>query len=240
MPSLWRSGCAEPEVLDRRAIHAQLSRWLDDDHHAKHKSWSWTLVGGDDGPRELQVGLLDDGLAARLLAGADRTRRSRCPIPGLGSGDSFQQVAAVSWAQLAAPAGARAWTVRFVSPVTFRRGNKFLPWPSPEAVFGSLRTTWRTYAPPSVGEIDLDLRLDPLIVAAIDGASVVERVELRAAEQGGEPRKVTVGGFLGAVRYALDGAADARVVDGLMRLAVFSGVGAYTTRGFGGVQLVAR
>ena len=38
-------------------------------------------------------------------------------------------------------------------------------------------------------------------------------------------------------RYAVDGGvADPQVIDALVALAPFSGVGAYTTRGFGGVR----
>ncbi len=36
--------------------------------------------------------------------------------------------------------------------------------------------------------------------------------------------------------YAIDSAVDRQAVDTLVRLAPFSDVGAYTTRGFGGVR----
>jgi CRISPR-associated endoribonuclease Cas6 len=214
MPSLWRCcwpACAD---LDRHAVHRTLSRWLDTDHHAQRKPWSWVADGSD-----LRIGLLDDQLTDRLLTGAAATS---APL---------EQLAAVKWSELRDGPAGDDWSVAFLSPVTFRRGNRFLPWPSPSAVFGSLRTTWRHFGAPEVGDLELDLKLDPLVVTAIDGASRTERVIMHRQDS------VLVGGFLGTVRYALDGAADPQTVAALVRLAPFSGIGAYTTRGFGGIRL---
>ena len=68
MPSIWRcrwTGSAEP---DRSVVHRTLSRWLDGDHHAQRKAWSWTCTE-DTSPREPLIGLLDDRLADRLCTG---------------------------------------------------------------------------------------------------------------------------------------------------------------------------
>ncbi len=220
MPSLWRCRLTSSVELDRSAVHRMLSRWLDTDHHAQRKPWSWTCAE-DTSPRELLIGLLDDRLAERLRSGADATNM---PV---------RQVAAASWSELRGGRARDCWQLEFTSPVTFRRGNRFLPWPSPSAVFGSLRAAWRHFGAPAVGDLELDLHLDPLIVTAVCGASRTERVTVH--EQAG----VLVGGFVGTVRYALDGGGvDPRVIDALVALAPFSGVGAYTTRGFGGVRRV--
>lgn len=125
--------------------------------------------------------------------------------------------------------------------MTFRRGNKFLPWPAPSPVFGSLRATWRTFAAPHVGDVDLDLSMDPLMVTAIDGASAVEKVVLKDPPAGrGSRVEVTVGGFVGSVRYTADGPVNTAAVEVLVRMAPFCGVGAYTTRGFGAVRISTR
>lgn len=211
MPSIWRCEWID---ADRTAVHRALSRWLDSDHHAQRKPWSWTAQTSG-----LVIGLLDDQLADRLRSGAD------------AAGTSVQQVAKADWAELRSDRPRDSWQLEFVSPVTFRRGNRFLPWPSPSAVFGSLRAVWRTFGAPEVGDLELDLRLDPLIVTALHGTSHTERVAVHRQDS------VLVGGFRGTIRYALDGAADAQVIDTLVRLAPFSGVGAYTTRGFGGVGI---
>lgn len=214
MPSLWR--CRWPAVteLERHTVHRTLSRWLDTDHHAPRKPWSWVV----DGP-DLRIGLLDDHAIDRLLTGA------------ADAGTPLEQLAAVQWSELRDGPPGEDWCVEFASPVTFRRGNRFLPWPAPSAVFGSLRAAWRHFGAPEVGDLELDLRLDPLVVTAIHGTSHTERVTLHHQET------VLVGGFLGTVRYILDGVADRQTVTALVRLAPFSGVGAYTTRGFGGVRV---
>lgn len=192
-----------------------LSRWLDSDHQAQRKPWSWAPDA-----QGLLIGLLDDRLAERLRGGADTVE---LPVA---------QLAAASWAELRSGQARDCWQLEFISPVTFRRGNRFLPWPSPSAVFGSLRATWRHFGAPEVGDLDLDLRLDPLVVTAFHGVSRTERVTVHKQDS------VLVGGFLGTMRYAIEGAADPQVVDTLVRLAPFSGVGAYTTRGFGGVRIL--
>lgn len=219
MPSLWGCRWNGAADLDRSAVHRTLSRWLDGDHHAQRKPWSWT----DASDRELLIGLLDDRLTDRLRSGADATNM---PV---------RQVAATSWSELRSGRARDCWQLEFTSPVTFRRGNRFLPWPSPSAVFGSLRAAWRHFGAPAVGDLELDLRLDPLVVTAVCGASRTERVTVH------EQASVLVGGFVGTVRYAVDGGvADPQVIDALVALAPFSGVGAYTTRGFGGVRTLGQ
>lgn len=211
MPTLWRCQWPNP---DRAIVHCRLSRWLDSDHHAQRKPWSWTAQSSD-----LLIGLLDDRLTDHLVQCAD------------AAGTPVQQVAKTDWAQLRSGRPGDCWQLEFISPVTFRRGNRFLPWPSPSAVFGSLRAAWRHFGAPAAGDLKLDLRLDPLVVTAVCGSSRTERVIVHNNES------VLVGGFVGTVRYALDGAADPEAVGALVRLAQFSGVGAYTTRGFGGVRI---
>ncbi|WP_192909368.1 CRISPR system precrRNA processing endoribonuclease RAMP protein Cas6 [Gandjariella thermophila] len=183
---------------------------------------------------------MDDTLAGRLLEHADAYRRSARPTGDLAMPTPLKQVEAVTWPQLAAGRDRPGWTLEFVSPVTFRRGNRFVPWPSPSAVFGSLRAAWRRFGARHVGDLEVDLRLDPIVVTAISGASQVERVVLHERPNpSGErqPVTVTVGGFLGRVTYAVDGTIDPAAVDSLTRLAPYTGVGSYTTRGFGGVRV---
>lgn len=217
MPSLWRCCWTATADPDPQTVHRTLSRWLDGDHHAQRKPWSWAGAASD---RELLIGLLDDRLAERLMCGADATSM---PVA---------QVAAASWAELRDGPARDCWQLEFTSPVTFRRGNRFLPWPSPSAVFGSLRAAWRHFGAPEVGDLDLDLCLEPLVVTAFTGASRTERVGVHKQDT------VLVGGFVGTIRYAIGGAVDPQIVDTLVRLAPFSGVGSYTTRGFGGVRIL--
>lgn len=235
MPAIWALPLAAGDSVDRRGVHALLSEWLDTDHHASCKPWSWSASGG-----ELLLGLLDDRLSKRFHERFDVYRRSRTGRAGVEPAGSPRQVAGVRWDALCSATSHREWRVDFTTAVTFRRGQRFVPWPSPSAVFGSLRATWRTFAAPHVGDIELDLALDPLVVTSVRGTTVVEEVALRDRRTPGwAMTRLPVSGFVGAVSYAIDGAVDPSAVGALARLAPFCGVGAYTTRGFGAVRVTA-
>lgn len=240
MPSLWRWRLGGDVTPDRRDVHRLLSRWLDTDHHAARKPWSWTTLRLNSGERVIEIGLVDDTLVEALVGNADTWRRSRRARADLPMPEPLQQISAANWSQLRASTSTCEWTVEFASPVTFRRGNQFLPWPAPSAVFGSLRAAWRTFAAPHIGDITLDLSLDPIIVTALDGASQTERVVLHERPNATGARdavEVTVGGFVGRLRYAAHDPTNAAAANSLIKLAPFAGVGAYTTRGFGAVRI---
>lgn len=235
MPAIWSLPLTGGHSVDRRGVHALLSEWLDTDHHASSKPWSWSASGG-----ELRVGVFDDRLSERLHERFDVYRRSRTGRAGVELAGSLRQVAGAPWDALRSATAHREWRVDFTTAVTFRRGRRFVPWPSPSAVFGSLRATWRTFAAPHVGDLELDLALDPLVVTSVRGATVVEQVALRDHRTPGRAvTRLPVSGFIGAVGYAIDGAVDPSAVGALARLAPFCGVGAYTTRGFGAVRVTA-
>jgi len=215
-----------------------LSRWLDVDPHSPRKAWSWTAVSSG---REtaLDIGLLDDTLAHRLLDGADTHRRR--PSGTLRVREQPIPHATVTWAQLADGRDRAEWTVEFISPVTFRRGSRLLPWPEPTAVLGSLLADWRAFGADIIGDLPVELSVDPVVVTAVSGASRVEQVVLHEHDHSlgnvREPVRATIGGFLGFLRYAVEGPTDRRAIDSLFRLAPFAGVGAHTTHGFGGTRL---
>jgi CRISPR-associated endoribonuclease Cas6 len=238
MPSLWQWRMHTATPLPKRTVHAVLARCLDENHHADRKPWCW-VARQDGSDQVIEIGLLDDALAARLMAGADAHARAPAPLR-LPMAGPVEQVAATTWAQLAATAGRPPWTVEFISPTTFRRGDRFMPWPAPSSVFGSLRASWRTFGAPHVGDLTVDLKADPLIVTAVSGRSHSERVVLRTESHTGRtPVQITVTGFVGRVQYSVDGPIDHAAVAALLALAPFAGVGAHTTRGFGGTRLVA-
>lgn len=226
-----------PAQLDRWAVYDRLARLLDDDHQASHKPWSWALIGHGNGGGALRVGLLDAALVSRLheLRGAD--------LAGLRITGPLQQLAACERSALRRGHRGCQWDVEFVTPVTIRQGDHFLPWPAPRAVLGSLRQTWQTFGADEAGPIELDLRLDPVVVLAVTGKSHTERVPLKAPSRRpatGRQGAVTVGGFLGRLTYRLVGSVDPTQVATLFRLAPFAGIGAYTLRGFGAVALPGR
>lgn len=241
MPSLWRWVLADAGPVDRRAVHRLLCRWLDTDHHAARKGWSWTPVALAGGAVAVEIGIVDDDLAGWLVTGTGAYRRAGRFEPGLAMRHEPVQIAAASWERLRSPGAGRERTFEFASPVTFRRGNQFLPWPSPSAVFGGLRAIWHAFGAPRVGDVTLDLSLDPLVVTSVTGTTKVERVVLHERSDGAgsrEPVEVTVGGFVGRVCYEWAATANEQLpaFHALTRLAPYCGVGAWTTRGFGGTR----
>jgi CRISPR-associated endoribonuclease Cas6 len=228
MPSRWELllPTQTPEAVRLEHLHAVVSRWFDADlaaHHGKAKGYTVSpLRAGPRGP-VVEIGLIDDALVEPLLAQVTpesviRLGRTHVTVP-----EAPAQVAAVSWQSLAERGTSTAWCLRFVTPLTFRRGNKFTPMPAPKTILASLRASWRAFAPADIAQPDLDLALDPVWVTDIDGVNDVREVNGR-----------TVSGFVGALRIECDAEPHvAHAVDQVVRLAPFSGVGAHTTRGFG-------
>lgn len=232
MPSRWDLALPglEPAGVRLEHLHAVVSTWFDRDdeaHRASAKPYTVSPPRAGPGGPVVEIGLLDDGLANRLLTVASPGARVRLGRTTISLSEHPRQTAAIPWDRMVDATSARAWCVRFATPTTFRRGNSFSPLPTPKTVLGSLRHSWRAFAPPEVLGIELDLTADPAWVTDIDGRNEVSKVNGR-----------TVSGFVGRLRIECDGTdATAAMIDRLMRLAPFSGVGAYTTRGFGVTRL---
>lgn len=228
MPSRWELGLPGVDCSRLRVewLHAVVSAWFDvgpAGHAASHKGYAVSPPRPVEGGAVFEVGLLDDGLVPRLLTAAAPGVVIRLGSRTVRLSRGALQVAAVTWPGLAASSGNRSWVLRFVTPVTFRRGNRFSPWPDPPAVLGGLRARWRAFAPKELPALSLDLSADPVWVTDVAGANEVVRVDGRV-----------VSGFVGRVRWECDADdATASVVNSLLRLARYAGVGALTTRGFG-------
>jgi CRISPR-associated endoribonuclease Cas6 len=231
MPSRWEITLptVTPGTVRLEHLHAVVSTWLDEPgtHHAHTKPYSVSPPrDGDHGP-VIEVGLLDDRLADRLLSRAAPGVRVRLGRTVLTLSRPPRQIAGSGWAALAERRTTRSWCLRFATPLTFRRGNKFTPLPAPRPLLGSLRQAWSAHAPADLEPIILDLAQDPVWVTDIAGSNEVSKVNGRI-----------VSGFVGRLRLESD--ADpltTAAIDRVLRLAPYSGVGAYTTRGFGVTRL---
>jgi hypothetical protein len=138
-----------------------------------------------------------------------------------------RRAAHASWQQLATPTGQRAWTVRFLSPTTFRDRNRFSPWPDPFTVIRSLSARWTAHARehhtlPALQPAELAT----IWVSDIDGANQVFPLV-----------DMTVSGFVGRIRYVCEDPTVADTIDTLLRFAEFTGIGSYAPRGLGMVRL---
>jgi CRISPR-associated endoribonuclease Cas6 len=228
MPSRWTVTLPGVDATTARLehVHAVVSGWFDDDdtaHYAKAKPYTLCPPRAAEAAMVIEIGLLTDELPARLARVAAPGTRVRLGSTWSRITRAPHHITTASWDDLTRTKTTTAWSLRFVTPTTFRRGNRFTPAPTLSAILGSLRSSWRRFAPPTVAPLVLDLAAEPVWLTDVDVTSHVVPV-------GG----LTVSGFTGRLRFACDGSAEqAAAIDRLVGLAPFAGVGAYTTRGFG-------
>ncbi|BCB74579.1 CRISPR-associated endoribonuclease Cas6 [Phytohabitans flavus] len=231
MPSRWRLLLPgiDPATVRLEHLHAVVCRWLDDSdeaHRAQTKPYSVSPPIAATGGTAVEIGLLTEPPADRLCQQAQAGTRVRLGSSWSTLHTAPQQVTAESWQALADISdtnGDQAWCLRFLTPTTFRRGNSFTPAPTLPAILGSLRRSWRDFAPPDLPPLVLDLSADPVWLTDIDVASQTVRVNDRV-----------ISGFTGRLRFVCDTDSQAAAsVERLVRLAAYAGIGAHTTRGFG-------
>lgn len=255
MPSRWEVALKGPvdAPVPLTAPQAVVSGWLDDQrgsvpgpggaarspHDAAARSWACgplraALTEAGTTVTVLEVRLLDDGLAERLVRAACPGRPVR-----LGAGDYLvaappRETSRASWAELQGWQGERAWQVRFATPVCLRRGNRTTPWPAPESIARGLAERWQRLdpasAPPPVRGVT------SVWVSDIEGHS--EAVILSRKMRGVGQTRVTeevVCGFVGRIRYVCDHGTDeeAACFSALLAFAAYAGAGSHTTYGFG-------
>ncbi len=126
--------------------------------------------------------------------------------------------------------GSDRFTLKFITPTTFRRGRTDYPLPDPKLIFKGLIRKWQAF---SDHRIDIDLREVIEKGVKVSGAWIgTRRVDF--SDMG------FATGFRGRVLLSLDGLDDK--VKGwlatLLHFGEFAGVGRKTTMGFGKVRLV--
>jgi CRISPR-associated endoribonuclease Cas6 len=127
--------------------------------------------------------------------------------------------------------------LEFTSPTAFSFGRKawgqkIVPLPEPELVFGSLRKRWNTFAPPQMA-------LEKAALEYVAENVVVKQyhIETKMQHFGRSPQV----GFLGSVTFKLMGRGEEdqrfrRQLNLLADFAFYSGVGYKTTQGMGQVR----
>lgn len=229
MPTRWEISVPgiNPESVAPKHLGAMVAYWFDEDtiaHRAPDKPYSVSLISGPNGST-LRIGLLDDHLKIPVTAGT----RLRFGTQLSTVDKNPTATATIAWSQLAQPEASHAWSLRFITPTTFRRGNASTPSPSLRAILGSLRRAWRSFAPADLPPIAVELSDDPAWVTDINVASRVLHIDERI-----------VSGFTGSIRFVCDRDNEvASAINRLVQLAPFAGVGAHTTYGLGAVELEA-
>ncbi len=232
MPSSWwipLSGINSDQVTPDNT-YAAFSRWFDcteAEHHAPFKPFTIARVLTGHGEFGVAITTLTDE-AERRLSVAVHTITTVELANHTGHLGQRLRLDQTSWADLDRPSGARSWDIEFLSPgSTFRHGNDFsTPWPHPPKILRRLTDIWAVHSglPPRA---PTHQQLDHIWVSALDGHS--RDTGFRG-----------MAGFIGHVGYRCDNPATADLIDPLLRLAAYSGVGTATARGLGVVRLSHR
>lgn len=263
MPSRWqvRLTSSSSARIPLAAPMAVVSGWLDDreirdpgrgersGHDEPVRRWACGPLRTQEQLAEspgtviaLQVRLLDDGLADRLVTAARPGRKVRLGSQYYVVSEEPEIVERTSWRDLRRWGGARAWQVRFVTPACVRRGGRTSPWPAPESLARGLAARWRLLDPQTAPPIP-GLGAGAVWVSDVEGRSEVHNLPRKAPHgqvrgQGQARRDEVVSGFVGRIRYVCDHGSDqdAAAFDAIMEFAVFAGAGSHTTYGFGVLQ----
>jgi CRISPR-associated endoribonuclease Cas6 len=245
MPSRWLVPIhgIDPTRIDPNWLHGAVSNWFDqssDAHHSGNKPWAMSLLGaslaGSPSQPNLQpawaieVSVLTDDAHRRLMAATAPGKMIRLGTQHRTLGRP-QLLHRHDWRTLAQPTGANEWELNFVTPVTFRTGNRSSPLATPSAVLHRLEENWSRWSGMPARQLPRE-RAEAVWVSGIDGRS--KEVEIgRLKEQHDRPQRPSVSAFMGQVTYRCDEPNIAAVIDPLLRLAAYAGVGSYTTMGLG-------
>lgn len=224
----WRIPLSPLEVRETRPaqLHAVVAAMLDRRHWETAKPWSLAPLTVENGIPEMTVFTTNDDAASLLLESAKpgeliclgRQEARFLAPPMLDAEVSAEQI-------LALPRY-NAVVIRFLTPTTFRRGSRSMPFPEPGKVVNSLRSRWRT----CFGDVGADVistrpEADDIWISDLDGRNKVLRVS-----------NSTVSGFVGRIRYACATEESAALFGALTAMATLTGVGSYTTRTLGRIS----
>jgi CRISPR-associated endoribonuclease Cas6 len=213
-------------------LHAAISSWFDyshADHDAPIKPYAMSPIGRSSTENEehavgFELSVLTDRALERLRSATEAGREIRL---GAQRGRVARAVGLMSesWESLSTPSGAHAWQLEFITPATFRQGNRSSPWPAPSSVLHGLQQSWTRCSGLTPRELNYQ-QLRTIWVSDIAGNS--------------EPMNLSglrVSGFVGRIRYQCDRADVADLIDPLLRMAAYSGVGSAKAKGLGVTRL---
>lgn len=194
------------------------------------------------GPQwRFEVGVLDDALTDTFV-GALSTE----PVLRVGHSSFITagvRAVVVPYEELLARSRpVSEWTLRLVTPLTFRTtgtsgARRSIPIPDPQLLFGRLRLRFSRYAPPGLlaGECDVAIA-EHLAIASLNLVS--DRHLVKAPRQ----REIGCTGTVGYVAVHADALGDdaLRGVDALVNFSAFAGAGDQTSKGMGVTVPVAR
>lgn len=228
MPSVWRIQLhGEPVLPNPAHLHAVVCGWLDEVHDEKDKHWNIGRVECSPDGLRIDIAMLLDGEAARLLT--IRGTPVRLGKQTYEIGPSVELVSIASWWSLYELAQAKPHVrFRFNSPLFVRR-DEF----TPVLFLGHLRRRFSAFC--GDPELQPDLAFGHLGLRFTDIALTSEPLAIKV-DSGKELRGT---GYTGSITIEAPNASERelRVMHALSLLAPYVGLGAYTTMGFGCVSV---
>lgn len=237
MPSRWfvEIPGLDPSRVRLEFVHGAVSAWFDSDaeeHAANEKPYVVsppTTYGDHVG---VQISTVTADAEARL-ADAVRARRE------VRLGNQIRRIGALqllqthTWAQLAESPAETTWRLKFLTPTTWRSGNRASPFPELSTILTELRQAWILFGPEP--HPCHDAAWAGVWVSDLDLHSELLRVRLNGRD--GVRRELTVPGVVGQVTLRCDDEATAASVAPMMRLAPYTGLGSFRRRGLGVVSV---
>ncbi|WP_066909091.1 CRISPR system precrRNA processing endoribonuclease RAMP protein Cas6 [Millisia brevis] len=223
----------DPQRVALPHLHAVAAGWLDEGldvagisgHGQDVKPWCALPMADIDGVAVLGLTTLTEPatdfvneleLYGSPITLGDQTGRA-IGDPGIVEAHTFASVRG------AVPTPAHV--VHFTTPTTFRSGQRSSPMPDPFTMIRSLSLRWNRLYPNNPITVDTrDIR--SIWVSDLDGRNIVTTV-----------KQATVSGFVGRIRLVADTPAAAAILTTLLNFARYAGVGSFTARGFGRIEL---
>ncbi len=233
MPSRWFVPVpgVDPHRVRLEYVHAAFSRWFDqttDEHAANEKPYALSPVTRDEqGHPGVEIATLTEQATKQLHAAtAGASIRLGNQIRPVGTP---RLMFTESWAELAQNVDDVRWHLEFLTPTTFRSGDRSSPLPRVETVLDGLARAWRLWS-----GITMEIPQSSAAAVWVSDLNLSNLpVEVRMRGHNGRPRTVVLSGCLGTLTLRSQAPEMAAMVGPLLRSAAYIGVGGMTAKGLG-------
>lgn len=240
MPSRWFVPIPgiDPQRVKLEFVHAAFSRWFDQtpqDHAANDKPYVVSPLTDHHGKTGVEIATLTDDAERRLWQGIGRGDPIRL-------GNQLRRVGqptrlyADSWEALEEDRGEHRWSLDFLTPTTFRTGNRSTPLPAVAPIMTALSRSWEQWSGRATRGYDPRVDTD-LWVSDLDLRSTVLRLSIRG--RNGQAQPITFSCCLGRLVLRCDHPSTAVRLAPLVRLAAYAGVGSMRGKGLGVTRVSA-
>ncbi|GIW36156.1 MAG: CRISPR-associated endoribonuclease Cas6 [Meiothermus sp.] len=225
-------GPARPDPDGWRGLVYGMLKEIDPELHAAQSNPFSLGLGGAEGQWWVRIGLLDEGLYARLsprlfgLVGQSVKLKASFRVKAVLQ-EEHPWAGVSTYSRLFQGQASASLGLHFASPTFFRRKGNSYPLPEPRLVFESLTQRWNAFAP---------VKVPPELAETWERATITHlQGHTQAIRPNSDERGV---GFVGRVVYHLPAAkpTEAQWMQALGRFAFYAGVGAKTSLGFGRVR----